>query len=240
MIVPGMVGIIGGVSAASGGGVVSDVVAGVASYVNNGGITPVNPSHQAGDKLIAFYFLTQSKKTVSVAGAGWAAVTTLTTALTNRNIIAVSWLDCAGSSEANPVFSVASPALNETAMAIVIRVRGAVTGAPSFGAVDFSSNATVLPFVTGHSVGVGGIILAVGNRNDDCSAVSTLAGATAGVTWNELAELSTTAGADGSGAIDYAINASGSSYNPGTGASVTFTGGSASHSIAVYMSAEAA
>jgi hypothetical protein len=214
---------------------VNNIIAGTPAYANNAAPAPVNPSHVAGDLLVCFVFF-RGTGAVTTATSGWSLDTTLSP--TNGGCrVFTNYAD--SSSEADPSFSYSGGGSNQTAAAVIIRLRGAATSAAlSFGTVGNNASAQNIAFPnTSPSIAVGDAILAVGCKLDDNAnpGMAVISGTTAGVTFSELVEGSSTLGSDISFVVDSGINSGASAYTAGTGGSVTVTGGGSAVSFAFYV-----
>lgn len=234
----------GGLAGASGTGNQSAITSIVSnSIVHNasGGITPTNPTHQAGDTLLCVVATRNNSGSLACATAGWVDASGYSNPIFfNSGKLYLFQNECDSSSESNPVITVASGSPN-VVMGCVLRIRGRVFGA-GFGAGTQAFNAAAtnsIPFPNDSpSINPGSAILAIGVKNFAGGTASVISGVNAGLTWAELEEGSTLDGDDLCLAIDYAINDTGSYYTAGTGASILgFTQNDTSGSVYIEVNA---
>jgi hypothetical protein len=198
---------------------------------NNASITSVNPSHQAGDRLICLVFSRGSSGTsvtaISCATAGWVTPNGITNPINagSTRRWAIFENQCDSGSESNPTITFTGGLSGNTCQAVVLRFRnsnfannltlGTVTGNASSNHIAFPNDSP--------SINDGNGIIAMGQHNNTPSSgdLDVFSGQTAGLTWSELAYQEAAPGDDATMAVQYALNDSGSAYTAGTSGDLT-------------------
>lgn len=209
-----------------------EVLAGTAATpTNNASITPANPAHQAGDRLICIVCSRGASGTavsaISCATAGWTTPNGISNPINagSTRRWAIFENQCDSGSETNPTITFTGGVANNTCMAVVLRFRNSnFANDLTLGTISDNASSNHIAFAQNSpSINNGNGILAIGQHNNDPSSgnMNVISGVTAGLTWSELVEQQTAIGDDATFVIDYALNDSGSAYTAGTGGDIS-------------------
>ena len=206
------------------------------SDATNGG-TPPAPTLPAGlavnDLMVAFFYSRESTDgTVSIS-AGWTQIYNDRTA----GGLLAAWYRLFQNGDAAPTFTLGGHVggnSGDTAIASIAAWRGINTSTPldAQGTIATNVSQQNIGAITGISLGADDAVIVLGGKKDDWSAVDTLTGD--GLSWVEIEQKSSIAGADAGLIWDYAINGG----SPVTVTSKTFvvTGGASATGKGVIFS----
>lgn len=207
-----------------------------ATPTNNASITPTNPTHQSGDRLLCIVISRGSGSTpvtaISCATSGWATPNGISSLINlgSTRRMALFENQCDSASESNPAITFTGGAAGNTCCAIVIRLRNS-NFANDFvlGSVSSNASGNTIPFaVNSPSIDDGNGILAIGFHNNAPSSgdFNVIADVAEGLTWSQILEQQTVTGDDATFVINRAINNLGVPYftgNVGVLSGATFT-----------------